>query len=166
VRNGLLAQRDADKVLLGILDSLGDSRSDFVGFSKPVAHDAVFVAAKLVEALSWDEDTISEAIAKFPQYVTSPEIKAHCADDKKYGVVEKLVETFKARYPGKVIDVNGARVQFPNGWGLVRASSNLPELVLIFEASSKEELLKIRAIFKQILSAYPEIAETWDNDVE
>ena len=94
---------------------------------------AVFVAAKLVEALSWDADTISEAIAKFPQYVTSPEIKAHCADDKKYGVVDKLVESFKARYPGKVIDVNGARVQFPNGWGLVRASSNLPELVLIFE---------------------------------
>lgn len=128
--------------------------------------DAVFVAAKLVEALSWDEDTISEAIAKFPQYVTSPEIKAHCADDKKYGVVDKLVESFKARYPGKVIDVNGARVQFPNGWGLVRASSNLPELVLIFEATSKEELLKIRKIFKDALSAYPEISEKWDNDVE
>ena len=128
--------------------------------------DAVFVAAKLVEALSWDEDTISEAIAKFPQYVTSPEIKAHCADDKKYGVVEKIVETFKARYPGKVIDVNGARVQFENGWGLVRASSNLPELVLIFEATSKEELLKIRKIFKDVLSDYPEISETWDNDVD
>ena len=128
--------------------------------------DAVFVAAKLVEALSWDADTISEAIAKFPQYVTSPEIKAHCADDKKYGVVDKLVESFKARYPGKVIDVNGARVQFPNGWGLVRASSNLPELVLIFEATSKEELLKIRKIFKDALSAYPEISEKWDNDVE
>ncbi len=128
--------------------------------------DAVFVAAKLVEALSWDKDTISEAIAKFPQYVTSPEIKAHCADDKKYGVVDKLVESFKARYPGKVIDVNGARVQFPNGWGLVRASSNLPELVLIFEATTKEELLKIRKIFKDALSAYPEISEKWDNDVE
>ena len=128
--------------------------------------DAVFVAAKLVEALSWDTDTIAEAIAKFPQYVTSPEIKAHCPDDKKYGVVDTIVETFKARYPGKVIDVNGARVQFPNGWGLVRASSNLPELVLIFEATTKEELLKIRAIFKEILSAYPEISETWDNDVE
>ena len=128
--------------------------------------DAVFVAAKLVEALSWDKDTISEAIAKFPQYVTSPEIKAHCADDKKYGVVDKLVESFKARYPGKVIDVNGARVQFPNGWGLVRASSNLPELVLIFEATTKEELLKIRKIFTDALSAYPEISEKWDNDVE
>ena len=128
--------------------------------------DAVFVAAKLVEALSWDADTISEAIAKFPQYITSPEIKAHCADDKKYGVVDKLVESFKARYPGKVIDVNGARVQFPNGWGLVRASSNLPELVLIFEATTKEELLKIRKIFKDALSAYPEISEKWDNDVE
>jgi phosphomannomutase/phosphoglucomutase len=128
--------------------------------------DAVFVAAKLVEALSWDEDTIAEAIAKFPQYVTSPEIKAHCADDVKYGVVDRIVETFKARYPGKVIDVNGARVQFENGWGLVRASSNLPELVLIFEATSREELLAIRKIFKDTLADYPEISETWDNDVE
>lgn len=128
--------------------------------------DAVFVAAKLVEALSYDEDTIAEAIAKFPQYVTSPEIKAHCADDKKYGIVEQIVETFKARYPGKVIDVNGARVQFENGWGLVRASSNLPELVLIFEATTREGLLEIRQIFKEVLSAYPDIAEKWDNDVE
>ena len=128
--------------------------------------DAVFVAAKLVEALSWDEDTIAEAIAKFPQYVTSPEIKAHCADDVKYGIVDKIVDTFKERYPGKVIDVNGARVQFPNGWGLVRASSNLPELVLIFEATSREELLSIRKIFKDVLSDYPEISEAWDNDVE
>ena len=128
--------------------------------------DAVFVAAKLVEALSYDEDTIAEAIAKFPQYVTSPEIKAHCADDKKYGIVEEIVETFKARYPGKVIDVNGARVQFENGWGLVRASSNLPELVLIFEATTREGLLEIRQIFKNVLSAYPDIAQKWDNDVE
>ena len=128
--------------------------------------DAVFVAAKLVEALSHDADNIAEAIARFPQYVTSPEIKAHCADDKKYGVVDEIVKTFKARYPGKVIDVNGARVQFENGWGLVRASSNLPELVLIFEATTKEGLLAIRKIFKDVLSDYPEIAEIWDNDVE
>ena len=128
--------------------------------------DAVFVAAKLVEALSNDEDNIAEAIGRFPQYVTSPEIKAHCADDKKYGIVDKIVETFKARYPGKVIDVNGARVQFDNGWGLVRASSNLPELVLIFEATTKEGLMEIRSIFKEVLSAYPDIAEQWDNDVE
>ena len=65
-----------------------------------------------------------------------------------------------------MIDVNGARVQFENGWGLVRASSNLPELVLIFEATTKEGLLAIRKIFKDVLSDYPEIAEIWDNDVE
>ena len=128
--------------------------------------DAVFVAAKLIEALSHDKDNIAQAIARFPQYVTSPEIKAHCADDKKYGIVDKLVETFKVRYPGKVIDVNGARVQFENGWGLVRASSNLPELVLIFEGKTREDLLAIRKVFKDILSAYPEIADKWDNDVE
>lgn len=133
---------------------------DYFGFD-----DAVFVAAKLVEALSHDDDTITKAIAKFPQYVTSPEIKAHCPDDKKYGIVDEIVETFKAKYPGKVIDVNGARVSFDNGWGLVRASSNLPELVLIFEATTKDGLLEIRQIFKDVLSQYPDIADKWENDV-
>lgn len=134
---------------------------DWFGFD-----DAVFVAAKLAEALSHDEDSIAEATARFPQYVTSPEIKAHCADNLKYGVVDKIVDIFKARYPGKVSDINGARVQFENGWGLVRASSNLPELVLIFEAVTLDELKKIRAIFREILSEYPEISTKWDNDVE
>ena len=133
---------------------------DYYGFD-----DAVFVAAKLVEALSHDDDTITKAIAKFPQYVTSPEIKAHCPDDKKYPIVDEIVETFKAKYPGKVIDVNGARVNFDNGWGLVRASSNLPELVLIFEATTKDGLLEIRKIFKDVLSQYADIADEWENDV-
>jgi len=133
---------------------------DYYGFD-----DAVFVAAKLVEALSYDDDTITKAIAKFPQYVTSPEIKAHCPDDKKYPIVDEIVETFKAKYPGKVIDVNGARVSFDNGWGLVRASSNLPELVLIFEATTKDGLLEIRKIFKDVLSQYSDIADEWENDV-
>lgn len=133
---------------------------DYYGFD-----DAVFVAAKLIEVLSWSDKKISGLIAELPQYVTSPEIKAHCGDMVKYAVTDKLVEEFKTAYPGKVIDVNGARVQFENGWGLVRASSNLPELVLIFEGTTMDELLKIRQIFKEVLSKYPEISAEWDNDV-
>ncbi len=134
---------------------------DWYGFD-----DGVFVAAKLLEALSNDEDNIAGAISRFPRYVTSPEIKAHCADHLKYGIVEKIVDTFKARYPGKVYDINGARVQFENGWGLVRASSNLPELVLIFEAQTKDELKKIRAVFRDVLAEYPDISAEWENDIE
>lgn len=127
--------------------------------------DAVFVAAKLVEYLSYQDESLSEIISEFPGYVTSPEIKTHCADDVKYGVVNKIVEEFKRDYPGRVIDINGARVQFENGWGLVRASSNLPELVLIFEGNTKEDMMKIREIFKSYTRKYPEISDNWENDI-
>ena len=134
---------------------------DWYGFD-----DASFVAAKLVEYLSHQDDSISEIISSFPHYVTSPEIKAHCGDAVKYGIVDEITEKLKSAYPGKVCDINGARVQFENGWGLVRASSNLPELVLIFEADTEENMLAIREIFKSYTRVYPEISDKWDNDVE
>lgn len=136
------------------------SGDDWYGFD-----DAVFVAAKLVEFLSHKEESVSEIIDSFPHYVVSPEIKAHCGDTVKYGVVDEIVEKLKAAYPGKVCDINGARVQFENGWGLIRASSNLPELVLIFEADTMEHLLEIRKIFKGYTQQYSEISDNWENDV-
>ena len=134
---------------------------DYYGFD-----DASFVAAKLLEYFSNTEETVSEVIDKFPHYCTSPEIKATCADEVKYKVVEKLVAELKHDYPGKVCDINGARVSFDKGWGLVRASSNLPELVLIFEGKTKEDMMEIRKIFKSYTEKYPEIAKKWDNDIE
>lgn len=128
--------------------------------------DATFVAAKLIEYLSWQDKSLSEIIDSFPHYYTSPEIKTYCADDIKYKVVDELVSEFKRDYPGKVIDINGARVQFENSWGLVRASSNLPELVLIFEGNTKEDMLKIRSIFKTYTRKHNEISDNWENDIE
>lgn len=136
------------------------SGDDWYGFD-----DAVFVASKLVEALSNSDKTFSGMIDEFPKYVTSPEIKAGCGDTVKYGIVDELTAKFKAMYPGKVCDINGARVSFDHGWGLVRASSNLPELVLIFEADTKEHMVEIHDLFKMMLSEYDEISKVWDNDI-
>jgi len=135
--------------------------NEYLGFD-----DALFAAAKLVELLSHRGEPLSAVVAELPQYVTSPEIKAHCSDSEKYAVVDELVAQFKAEYPGKVIDINGARVSFEHGWGLVRASSNLPELVLIFEADSMEQLLEIRQIFRDKLAAYPQVDPAWGNDIK
>ena len=63
-----------------------------------------------------------------------------------------------------MIDINGARVDFGDGWGLVRASSNLPELVIIFEARSEHRLRDIRSLFRAKLAAHPEIDPAWRND--
>jgi len=127
--------------------------------------DALFTAAKLLEHLSFQPGTVSDALGALPQFVTSPEIKAHCADDVKYGIVEGLVDEFKADYGDKVIDINGARVQFDDGWGLVRASSNLPELVLIFEARTEVRMREIRQIFRDKLAPHTAIAKDWENDI-
>lgn len=133
---------------------------DYYGFD-----DASFVTAKLVEYLSNSENSLSEIIKEFPQYVTSPEIQTKCADELKYDVIDKVIKEFKELYPGKVCDINGARVEFDDGWGLVRASSNLPCLVLIFEAKTAQRLKEIRQIFKDILDKYPEIEKNWQNDI-
>jgi phosphomannomutase / phosphoglucomutase len=133
---------------------------DYYGFD-----DALFAGAKLLEYLSYQGKPVSEVLAELPPFVTSPEIKAHCADDVKYGIVDKLVDEFKAEYGDNVIDINGARVQFGDGWGLVRASSNLPELVLIFEAKTEARMREIRKIFRDRLAKYPAIASEWENDI-
>jgi len=132
---------------------------DYYGFD-----DACFVTAKLVEFLSHSKESLSQIISAFPKYVTSTEIHTHCADEVKYEVVDKLIKEFKQLYPGKVCDINGARVEFEDGWGLVRASSNLPCLVLIFEAKTARQMQNIKDIFKSVLNKYPQICKEWEND--
>jgi phosphomannomutase/phosphoglucomutase len=133
---------------------------DWYGFD-----DAIFTAAKLIEYLSHRKETIAEILAGYPQYVTSPEIKARCADTGKYAVMEQVVAELKESFPGRVNDINGARVDFGHGWGLARPSSNLPEIVIIFEADTREHMLEIRAVFREVLGRHPEIDPEWENDL-
>lgn len=127
--------------------------------------DAIFAGAKLVEYMSNTNKSLKEILDDFPMYITSPEIKIYCPDNLKYKVVEDLVKEFKAEYGDKVIDINGARVLMDGGWGLVRASSDLPELVLVFEAKTEEKLNEIRRIFKRKLLNKVEISVDWENDI-
>jgi phosphomannomutase / phosphoglucomutase len=74
--------------------------------------------------------------------VSTPEIRVDCADDRKFPLVERAVEYFRSRYD--VIDVDGVRVLFGDGWGLIRASNTQPILVTRFEARSPERLAAIQ----------------------
>ncbi|HID64899.1 MAG TPA: phosphomannomutase/phosphoglucomutase [Anaerolineae bacterium] len=144
---------------------LGGEMSGHIFISQPEYHgfdDGVFAALKLTEYLSQQTGTMSEVIANTPYYASTPALQAACADEVKYAVVEKLTQEFKAD-GYEVNDINGARVNFGDGWGLVRASSNLPVLVLRFEAKTQERLDEIIAIFRQKLSKYPEIGEKWES---
>jgi len=107
--------------------------------------DAIYAGARLLEILSKTERSLKELLADIPRMVNTPEIRMDCPDDKKFQVVAELVEEFKKDY--MVIDVDGARVLFDEGWGLVRASNTQPVLVLRFEAKDEDGLEKIRNVF-------------------
>jgi len=129
---------------------------DFYGFD-----DAMFAALKILEYLSTQDKPLSQIIASTPYYVSTPTIQVKTTDEDKYKVVEKLTKEFKDE-GYKVVDINGARVYTGGGWGLVRASSNTPTLVLRFEAKTKENLEKIKKIFKEKLDKFKVVSKNWD----
>jgi phosphomannomutase/phosphoglucomutase len=125
--------------------------------------DAFFAALKLLEFVSHAGTTVSALVADTPSYVSTPTIQLGTTEEDKYGIVDTLTAEFKAE-GYRVFDVNGARVYFPEGgWGLVRASSNIPSLVLRFEAGDKEHLDKIQEVFKQKLARFPSVSKDWNS---
>ncbi|MFV1959396.1 MAG: phosphomannomutase/phosphoglucomutase [Planctomycetota bacterium] len=135
----------------------------FIRDGFPGYDDGLFAGLKLAETVAASGRSLADAIAEAPHYVTSPEINADCADEVKYEVIERVVADFKRDFGDRVIDISGARVVFDDGWGLVRPSSNLPELVLVFEGRTREAMERIMALFRERLARYPEIGETWHN---
>jgi len=105
--------------------------------------DAIYAAARLIELLSKEGKKASELLADVPQYFTTPEIRLEVdSDEEKFEISRKAVEYFKKNY--EVIDVDGVRILFGDGWGLVRASNTQPVLVLRFEARTPERLKEIQ----------------------
>jgi len=120
--------------------------------------DALMAALKFLEYVSGQSKTVAELHDEVSTYAASPEIKAHCADEIKEQVVARIVQELKQEFgPERVIDIDGARVDFGDGWGLVRYSSNLPELVLVFEAKTKERMREIKELFRARLQKHPEV---------
>ncbi len=117
--------------------------------------DGIYVSFRLAQLLSQQDQPLSALVDALPQYVSTPEIRVDCPDDEKFRVVEALTETFRKEY--EVIDIDGARVLFGDGWGLVRPSNTQPILVLRFEAKTDQRLAEIREIFRQKLSAFPSV---------
>ncbi|TFG37298.1 MAG: phosphomannomutase/phosphoglucomutase, partial [Syntrophobacterales bacterium] len=104
--------------------------------------DAIYASARLLEILSMTGEKLSSLLADVPVTFNTPEIRVDCADNVKFHIVDKIRDYFKKDYT--VNDIGGARVQFENGWGLVRASNTQPVLVLRFESTSKRDLENIK----------------------
>ncbi|EAR60042.1 phosphomannomutase/phosphoglucomutase [Neptuniibacter caesariensis] len=111
--------------------------------------DALYSAARLLEILSNTEQTSDEIFAKYPEDVSTPELNITVTDENKFDIVEALqAKTFAG---GEANHIDGVRVDYPDGWGLVRASNTTPVLVLRFEAETSEALERIRNDFEQKL---------------
>jgi phosphomannomutase / phosphoglucomutase len=104
--------------------------------------DALYAACRLIEIVVRSGQPLSAQLAGLPKTVVTPEIRVDCPDERKFGVVERVAEHFRGKYP--TVDVDGIRVLFPQGWGLVRASNTQPVLVLRFEAATPDLLAKYR----------------------
>jgi phosphomannomutase / phosphoglucomutase len=111
---------------------------DYLGFD-----DALYDACRLIDLVARSERTIAEQVDDFPQYVSTPEIRIEVTEEDKWRIVEEAVAHFKASHD--VIDVDGVRVLFGDGWALLRTSNTQPVIVARFEARSQERLDEIRA---------------------
>lgn len=147
---------------------LAGEMSGHIFFGKPLYYgfdDGIFTALKMIEMLSQSEQPLSKLIATTRQYCSTPTLQAGCADTVKYELVSRLVGRLQAQGL-QVFTFDdpklGGRVEFPDGWGLVRASSNLPALVMRFEAETPDRLEAITQMFRELLSEYPEVSREWE----
>ncbi len=111
--------------------------------------DAIYAGARLLEILSSSGTSLSALLADVPRTFTTPEIRVDCPDDRKFRVVEEVKVRFARTH--QIIDIDGVRVPFADGWGLIRASNTQPVLVLRFEAQTEERLREIRALVEGTL---------------
>jgi phosphomannomutase/phosphoglucomutase len=106
--------------------------------------DGIYSSGRLLELLSQTAAPLSSLLADVPVTFSTPELRVDCPEDKKFELVRRAQEYFKARH--EAVTVDGVRVVFPDGWGLVRASNTQPILVLRFEATTQARLAEIRRL--------------------
>ncbi|MEO0254387.1 MAG: phosphomannomutase/phosphoglucomutase [candidate division WOR-3 bacterium] len=122
----------------------------FFGFD-----DAIYASLRFIEVLDTFGKKVSELVDEIPYYYSTPEIRVDCPDEFKFKVVEKLKKKFSKKY--KIMDIDGVRINFPDGFGLVRASNTQPVLVLRFEGKTPERMEEIKNLILEELSKFEEV---------
>ncbi|OPX84482.1 MAG: Phosphomannomutase/phosphoglucomutase [Pelotomaculum sp. PtaB.Bin104] len=144
--------KEVEAVFTGEMSGHMFFADEFYGFD-----DAFYAAGRLLRILSNSTERLSQMFADMPKYYSTAETRVPCPDQDKFSVVDGLVERFKREY--QVIDVDGVRVLFGDGWGLVRASNTQPVLVARCEAKSQESLQQICKIMQEALAGFPMVEQ-------
>ncbi len=126
---------------------------DYFGYD-----DAIYASLKLLQIISETGNGLRELAREIPFYFSTPEIRAECTEEDKFQIVEEARRYFAKITEGKgceVIDIDGVRVEWEDGFGLLRASNTQPILVLRFEGKTEKRLAEIRGLFLDFLAKYP-----------
>lgn len=142
--------REIDAVFTGEMSGHMFFADQYYGYD-----DAVYAAGRLLRILSNSPRALSGLLADVPRYPVTPEVRVDCPDERKFDVVRNLTEQFRRIY--QVIDVDGARIVLPDGWGLVRASNTQPVLVLRAEGKTPDALARIKRLLEDALAQFPEV---------
>ncbi len=117
--------------------------------------DALYAACRLVQILSDSDEPISHHLKDLPKLYATPLIEFRCPDPKKFRIVDELKKGFEQNY--QVLTIDGARVDFGDGWGLVRASNTNQAISMRCEATTPERLEQIKSLIIGALRAYPAV---------
>ncbi|MFY2762701.1 phosphomannomutase/phosphoglucomutase [Arenimonas sp. MALMAid1274] len=139
--------RETEAELAGEMSGHFFFRERWYGFD-----DGLYAAARLLEILSTRSETPQEVFDTLPKGVSTPELKIHVEEGEQYAFIEKFVA--QAKFDGaRIATIDGLRADWPDGWGLVRASNTTPVLVLRFDAKDSESLERIKQAFREQLLA-------------
>ncbi len=136
--------RDENALLAGEMSGHIFFNDRYFGFD-----DAIYATGRLLEILCAEARPLSHLLWGLPPVYSTPEIRIDCPDEIKFDLVARAVQYFKSEY--KVVDVDGVRVIFDDGWGLIRASNTQPVIVMRFEANSENRLQEIKSLMENKL---------------
>ncbi len=138
--------KETDAALAGEMSGHIFFADRFYGFD-----DATYAGARLLEIMSQTNLPLSKMFDGLPETFSTPEIRVDCPDETKFEIVKRIADEFSSTH--NVITIDGARIKFENGWGLVRASNTQSILVLRFEAATKDDLTEIQQMVEAKVTA-------------
>lgn len=133
--------RDENALLAGEMSGHIFFTHRYYGFD-----DAIYAACRLLEIMSRSDAPLSEYLSDLPLTFNTPEIRVDCPEEEKFKIVEMVKEELSQNHD--VVDIDGVRLSFSDGWGLLRASNTQPVLVMRFEAQTRDRLEEIKILME------------------
>ena len=128
----------------------------FFGEDSFVYDDGIQASCRVIQILTASKKRLSDHFTGLRHFYSTPEIKVPCSDEEKFQVVNAISAFFSAKYPDS-ITIDGIRINFPNGWALIRASNTNPYLTVRIEAETAQEMEDIKNIVVEKMREFPSV---------